>query len=97
MKLIVSPSRTGTSAAKDLAPHWSRGDVLGFLDAHSKPEPGAIERLVQDVERWTKRRSSLPGLPDLILFRWENHASPGCNGFWVDHEWFTPAGRQAKR
>ena len=92
VKLIVSPSRTGTSAAKDLAVRSSRGDVLVFLDAHCKPEPGAIERLVQDVERWHETAIVSPRIAGLDPLRWENHASPGCNGFWVDLSGFTPAG-----
>ena len=88
VKLIVTPDRTGTSATKDLAARSSRGDVLVFLDAHCKPEPGAIERLVQDVERWNETAIVSPRILGLDPLRWENHASPGCNGFWVDLEWF---------
>jgi len=42
--------RQGASPTKHLAAVHARGDVLVFLDGHCNPEPGAIRRLVEDVE-----------------------------------------------
>jgi glycosyltransferase involved in cell wall biosynthesis len=88
VKVIVSPERRGVSAAKDLAARSSRGDVLVFLDAHCKPEPGAIARLVEDAESWQGKATISPRIDPLDTVRWENQADSSCSGFWLDLEWF---------
>jgi GT2 family glycosyltransferase len=48
-RLVRHRERWGASAAKDHAARLARGEVLVFLDAHSKPERDAIARLVAAV------------------------------------------------
>jgi GT2 family glycosyltransferase len=88
VQLIVSPERQGVSPAKDLAARSSCGDVIVFLDAHCKPELGAIARLVQDVENWDGQAIISPRIDPLDPVRWENQPNPSCSGFWLDLEWF---------
>ena len=48
---------------KDLGARHARGDVLVFLDGHCKPESGAIERLVADVEQLAGQAIVIPSIP----------------------------------
>lgn len=50
IRLVRHDERRGASPTKDLGARHARGDVLIFLDSHVKPESGALERLVEDVE-----------------------------------------------
>jgi len=50
IRVVSSEKRQGASATKALGADEARGEVLVFLDGHTKPDPGALERLVQDVE-----------------------------------------------
>ena len=50
VQMVSNPERMGCPPARDLAARCARGDVLVFLDAHTKPEQGAILRLVSAVE-----------------------------------------------
>jgi len=45
-----TPSRCGASPPKALWAQAARGHTLLFLDAHSKPESGSLERLLSSVE-----------------------------------------------
>ena len=58
VRVVRFPERRGVSPTKDLAARSSRGEILIFLDAHCKPEPGAIPRLVSDIDQWGKGRLS---------------------------------------
>lgn len=42
--------RAGVSRTKHQGARMAAGDVLIFLDGHCKPEPGALLRMVEDVE-----------------------------------------------
>src|SRR5262245_48716131 len=49
-RVVRHEERRGASPTKALGARHARGDVLVFLDGHCHPEPGAIVRLVADVE-----------------------------------------------
>jgi glycosyltransferase involved in cell wall biosynthesis len=86
-KVSVGTGRTGASKSKDTAARLSRGDVLVFLDAHCKPEPGAIEKLVESVESWNGEAILAPRIVPLDPDRWENRPGYRCVGCWLDLEW----------
>jgi glycosyltransferase involved in cell wall biosynthesis len=54
--VLEHSKRIGVGATCGLAASRARGDVLIFLDGHTKPEPGALERLVSSVEKTRGKR-----------------------------------------
>src|SRR4051794_26365355 len=52
IRVVTNSERRGASATKDHGARASMGDVIVFLDAHCKPEPGAVGKLIEDVEEW---------------------------------------------
>jgi GT2 family glycosyltransferase len=88
VRVVLAPQRRGVSTTKDQAARSSRGDVLVFLDAHCKPEPGAISRLVSDVEEWGGEAIVSPKIVALDAERWECGTSRGVYGFWLELERF---------
>ena len=88
VRVVVGPGRRGVSPTKDLAARSSRGDVLVFLDAHCKPEGGALEALVRDVEAWDGAAVVTPRVASLDPERWECRHDRVGYGFWTDLEWF---------
>ena len=75
VRVVKSRRRLGCSPTKDAAVRIARGDVLVFLDAHCNPEPGAIARLVNDVERLNGNAIVTPSVPELNVRRWQNSTS----------------------
>jgi GT2 family glycosyltransferase len=89
VQTISVSERAGTSRAKDLAARSSQGDTLVFLDAHCKPERGAIARLIQDVEDWDGDAVIAPRIEPLDALAWETRPVDSVRyGFWLDLEWF---------
>lgn len=82
------PRRQGVSPTKDLAARRAGGQVLVFLDAHTKPEPGAIEQLVSDVEATSGQAVFTPAVPALNSETWENKEEQVGNGYRLDLETF---------
>ncbi len=85
--------RRGGPAAKDLAARKARGRVLVFLDGHCKPEPWAIERLVNDVEDGRGEALIMPRVPALDCAAWQNQMNQVGFGYFLkldsfDHGWF---------
>jgi GT2 family glycosyltransferase len=72
VRVVAHRERRGTSPTKDLGARRSRGDTILFLDAHCKPEPWAIEILLNDVEDWKGGAIFTPRIPALDCGRWEN-------------------------
>ncbi len=92
--------RRGVSSTKDFAARSSGGDVLVFLDGHCKPEPGAIARLVLDVEDTAGRAVVMPRITGLDTQRWENNLGQVGHGYRIDLErfdcgWIGPEGMRA--
>ncbi len=69
--VVSHPRRRGVSPTKDLGARNSRGEVLVFIDGHSKPDVGAIERLVADVEELEGQTVVTPAVPSLDTLRWQ--------------------------
>jgi GT2 family glycosyltransferase len=70
--VVANPLRLGVSPTKDLGARRSRGATIVFLDGHSKPEPGSLQRLVADVERFQGRVVMMPMVATLDPVRWQN-------------------------
>lgn len=90
VRIARHATRRGVSQTKDLGARVARGDVLVFLDAHCKPDPGAIERLVADVEELGGDAVISPAIANLDVDRWENDLDQVGNGYAVTLETLEP-------
>ena len=88
VRVVAHGARRGVSPTKDLAARSSGGDVLVFLDGHCKPEPGALARLVADVEATDGRAVVTPAVPVLDVDRWESRPDQVGHGYRIDLERF---------
>jgi GT2 family glycosyltransferase/NifU-like protein involved in Fe-S cluster formation len=103
VRVVAHTERRGGPAAKDLGARGARGAVLVFLDGHCKPEPGAIARLVTDVEETSGKAIITPRVPVLDGARWQFAEGQTGHGYrldleTLDQEWtgldaMTPRGR----
>jgi glycosyltransferase involved in cell wall biosynthesis len=78
----------GASAAKSAGAERARGDVLVFLDGHTKPASGALLRLVHGVERLEGEAIITPAVAALDVGRWQNDLSQTGHGYAFDLEQF---------
>ena len=88
IKTDVAPRRVGVSPTKDRAGRMSSGDVILFLDAHCKPEPGAVERLIRDVEECDGDAIITPKVAALDVETWTNKSDQVGYGFLTELSWF---------
>lgn len=88
VRLVQAPQRQGASPAKALGAEQARGDVLVFLDGHTKPEYGAVARLVEGVEELAGTCIVTPRIPALKLERWTNCTRQVGHGYRLDLETF---------
>ena len=72
VRVVRHEERKGASPTKDLGARHARGDTLIFLDGHTKPEPGAIQRLIEDVERLKGDAIITPSVTGLCVTRWKS-------------------------
>ncbi len=84
IRVVRFPERRGVSPTKDLAARSSHGEVLIFLDAHCKPETGAIGRVVSDIERFGDTSIVSPLVVHLDPARWKCDPRHAGYGYWVD-------------
>jgi GT2 family glycosyltransferase len=87
-RVVAFPSRRGVSPTKDLGGRSARGDVLIFLDGHCKPEPGAIERMIEAVEGWDGAAVVTPRVASLDIDTWELFPGRVGDGFWTEMQSF---------
>jgi GT2 family glycosyltransferase len=90
------PRRLGPSPTKDLAARRSRGKILIFLDAHCKPEVGALRQLVSMVAETDGQAILVPSTVVLNGETWTNNLAEIGLGYQVDLEnlqwsWLKPA------
>ncbi|WP_437191561.1 glycosyltransferase [Planctomicrobium sp. SH527] len=88
LKTLSFPERRGPGPAKDYGARESRGDTLVFLDSHTKPERGAVRRLVERVEELDGQAVLVPRVPALDVARWENSRSQVGYGYTLDLKTF---------
>jgi glycosyltransferase involved in cell wall biosynthesis len=89
-RIIRHSTRLGASPAKDLGARNARGDVLVFLDAHTKPEFGAISQLIRDVEAADGLAIVTPAIAALQEKLWQNDLSRLGHGYAIDLRLFEP-------
>ncbi len=78
ISILSSGKRRGPSPTKHLGACAARGDTLVFLDGHTKPEPGAIAKLVDDIEELGGSALVTPRIPGVDPETWEfTPAAPG--------------------
>jgi GT2 family glycosyltransferase len=87
-RLFRNDERQGASPAKALGADQARGETLVFLDGHTKPEPGAIQRLVEDIEQLKGEAIVTPAIAALDVPRWKNSASQIGHGYFLELEEF---------
>src|SRR4029453_11226001 len=75
VRVVAHERRRGVASTKDLGARSASGGVLVFLDGHCKPEPGAIARLIADVEALDGRAVVTPAVPALDTDAWENRTA----------------------
>ena len=88
VKIHRHDARQGTSPAKAAGARYARGDVLVFLDAHTKPEYGAIERLLADVRLLNGSAIVTPAIPSLDVTAWKSDYNQIGNGYSLNLETF---------
>jgi len=86
--VVKQKKRMGVAAARGLAAGRARGEVLIFLDGHTKPEPGALERLVASVEKTRAEAVITPQIVGLDETTWRSQPRQIGNGYALDLETF---------
>lgn len=71
VRILRTAERLGASPAKDFGAQQSHGDTLIFIDAHSSLEAGAIEQLVDNVEKAAGRAIFVPTIAPLDPDSWK--------------------------
>lgn len=84
VRLHRQPKRQGASPTKHLGAQQARGEVLLFLDGHSKPELGALAQLARDVEETEGRAIITPRILALDERRWQNVPTQVGHGYAFD-------------
>ncbi|MGW9048378.1 glycosyltransferase [Streptomyces lydicus] len=72
VRTVRSATRCGASPTKAMGADAARGDVLVFLDGHTKPEPGSLRRLIEDVASADGQAIVTPRLLSLDVDKWSN-------------------------
>jgi len=88
VRIVRQDKREGASSTKALGAQHARGEVLVFLDGHTKPEYGAIARLVEDVESLSEPAIVTPQIASLDTNRWRNDFSQCGNGYFLEFQGF---------
>ena len=86
VRVVRHEERKGVSPTKDLGARHARGEVLIFLDGHTKPEPGAIQRLIEDVERLKGEAIITPTVTGLCVTRWKSSDHQQGHGYSLELE-----------
>jgi glycosyltransferase involved in cell wall biosynthesis len=84
VRVVRQTPQQGPSPTKDLGARQSRGNIIIFLDGHSKPEPGALERLVRDISDTDGRAVITPAISMLDVRRWQNVPTQTGHGYTFD-------------
>jgi len=89
-RIVRHDRRLGASPTKALGARSARGDVFVFLDAHTKPEPGAISQLITDLEALDDMAIITPAIAALREGPWQNDLSQVGHGYAIDLRFFEP-------
>ncbi|MEX2119336.1 MAG: glycosyltransferase [Pirellulales bacterium] len=88
VRVFRHEKRQGASPTKALGARSARGEVLIFLDGHTKPEYGAIKRLLADVEELRGTAVVTPAIPALHVEKWRNSPLQIGHGYSVNLDTF---------
>ena len=83
-RIVRHDRRLGASPAKALGARHARGDVLVFLDAHTRPEPGAVPRLARAATELDERAIITPAVTTLHAGRWDTDLDQIGHGYGMD-------------
>ncbi len=72
VRVVGNRERLGPSPTKDLGARSSQGEILIFLDGHTKPEDGALFRLVERVKEARGQAIFTPRVLQLDAETWTN-------------------------
>ena len=86
--VVEGGPRIGVGAARGLGADRARGNVLIFLDGHTKPEAGALERLVSSVEKTRGEAVITPQIVGLDEASWKSLPQQIGHGYALDLETF---------
>ena len=86
--VVEGGPRIGVGAARGLAADRARGNVLIFLDGHTKPEASALERLVSSVEKTNGEAVITPRIVGLDEASWKSLPQQIGHGYALDLETF---------
>jgi GT2 family glycosyltransferase len=87
-RIVQHSSRKGASATKALGADQAQNDIFVFLDGHVKPEAGALERLVGNIERLSDSVVVTPQIVALNPNKWRNDPRQAGYGYGLDLESF---------
>jgi GT2 family glycosyltransferase len=88
VRVVRHEERRGVSPTRHMAAREARGETFLFFDGHCKPEPGAIRRLVESVERTGGDTVITPKISALDVPRWENAPQQSGHGYRLELERF---------
>jgi GT2 family glycosyltransferase len=86
--VVDQRERSGVAATRGLAVRQARGETLVFLDGHTKPGRGAIDRLVSSVERTSGKAIVTPRIEGLDDKTWKSLPQQLGSGYALDLETF---------
>jgi GT2 family glycosyltransferase len=89
-RVIRHDRRLGASPTKASGARHARGDVLVFLDAHTRPEFGAVTRLARVVEQFDGGAIVTPTVVALHSGRWQTDLTVAGHGYGMDLRTFEP-------
>jgi len=93
-KVVRSARQGGASPCKAMGADAARGNVLIFLDGHTKPEPGSLEALVKTVEDLDGKDIVTPRVMALDTVNWTNKAHQTGHGYAINLDklscWWIP-------
>jgi glycosyltransferase involved in cell wall biosynthesis len=90
VRVVRHERRQGASPTKMFGAQHASGDVLVFLDAHTKVEPGAVTRLVDDIESLDDPAIVTPAVAALRVGSWHNDLTQVGHGYGMDLLRFEP-------
>jgi GT2 family glycosyltransferase len=84
VRVVRHGERRGASPTKASGAQAARGDTLVFLDGHTNPEPGAIARLVEDVELAEHQAIITPKVTALCTVTWRNKTAQSGSVYYLN-------------
>jgi glycosyltransferase involved in cell wall biosynthesis len=84
VRLYRHTRRRGVSPTRHFGAQQARGEVFIFLDAHSNPERGALQRLVRDIEETEGQAVITPRVAALDVQSWQNVLTQVGHGYAFD-------------